>query len=156
MRSTVCMALVVCSVLKTRWPVSEADMAALPEAPETLAYTRYVLERGLSGDILDLHVALAPCVVGYAEIGTALAAQPVEKLGGNPYRAWIEMYAGADYQAVARAELAHIDRLARRRAGLDDDAAKAGDQGRMPGLITTFRQATVLEAAFWDMGLAAA
>ncbi len=136
------------------WGLGEADLAALPEAPETLAYTRYVLERGLGGDILDLHVALAPCVVGYAEIGAALAGQPAEKLGGNPYRAWIEMYGGADYQAVARTQVAHIDDLAWRRAGLDGDAAKAGDQGRMPGLITTFRQATVLEAAFWDMGLA--
>jgi len=34
-------------------------MKALPEAAETIAYTRYVLERGLSGDLLDLHVALA-------------------------------------------------------------------------------------------------
>lgn len=138
------------------WGLGEAEMAALPEAPETLAYTRYVLERGLSGDVLDLHVALAPCVVGYAEIGATLAAQPTEKLGASPYRAWIEMYGGADYQAVARAEVAHIEHLAPRRAGLDSDAAKAGDGGRMPGLITTFRQATVLEAAFWDMGLAVA
>src|SRR5690606_14487068 len=55
------------------WGLSEADMAALPEADATMAYTRYVLEKGLSGDLLDLHVALAPCIVGYAEIGARLA-----------------------------------------------------------------------------------
>ena len=37
-------------------------MAAEPEALETVAYTRFVLDRGLAGDRLDLEVALAPCV----------------------------------------------------------------------------------------------
>jgi thiaminase/transcriptional activator TenA len=123
------------------WGLSEADMAALPEAPETMAYTRYVLERGLSGDLLDLHVALAPCILGYGEIGMALAgtAPPDD----HPYRAWIEMYAGDDYQDVARAEISQLDKL----------MATRGGPGRLPGLIETFRRATRLEAAFWDMGL---
>ncbi len=42
------------------WGLSEADMAAEPEAQATMAYTRYVLEKGLAGDLLDLQVALAP------------------------------------------------------------------------------------------------
>src|SRR5579875_2122495 len=32
------------------WGLSEADMAAEPEALETVAYTRFVLDRGLAGD----------------------------------------------------------------------------------------------------------
>src|SRR4029079_8137409 len=51
------------------WVLSEAKMAAEPEALETVAYTRFVLDRGLAGDRLDLEVALAPCMVGYAVIG---------------------------------------------------------------------------------------
>ena len=39
------------------------------EALGNLAYTRYVLEAGFSGDFLDLMAALAPCVLGYGEIG---------------------------------------------------------------------------------------
>ncbi len=128
------------------WGLSEDDMAALPEARATMAYTRYVLEKGLAGDILDLHVALAPCVVGYAEIGAGLISDPATRLDGNPYREWIEMYASTDYQDVARAEVATIDRLMERRGG----------PGRFDSLLTTFRQATRLEAAFWDMALDAA
>ena len=119
-------------------------MQALPEAEETMAYTRYVLEKGVAGDLLDLHVALAPCIVGYAEIGAALAQAPAVSLADNPYRAWIEMYAGDDYQEVARSEVAELDRLMDRRGG----------EGRRAALATTFRQATRLEAAFWQMGLA--
>ncbi len=125
------------------WGLSEDTMAALPEARATMAYTRYVLEKGLAGDLLDLHVALAPCVVGYAEIGANLMADPATRLDGNPYREWIELYAATDYQDVARAQVATIDRLMERRGG----------PGRFESLLTTFGQATRLEAAFWDMAL---
>ena len=39
-------------------------------ASEMLAYTRYVLDVGMRGDLLSLKVALAPCVIGYPEIAS--------------------------------------------------------------------------------------
>ena len=123
------------------WGLSEADMAAEPEAMETMAYTRYVLEAGNAGDVLDLHVALAPCIVGYAEIGSMLASKG--RIEGNHYHAWIEMYASDDYQAAARRQVKHMDRLMARRSG----------EGRFEALAATFGEATRLETAFWDMGL---
>ncbi len=123
------------------WGLSEAEMEALPEARATMAYTRFVLDCGMAGDILDLYVALAPCVVGYGEIGSALAA--AGDLTGNPYAAWIEMYAGPEYADVAEGAIAQLERLAESR----------GTEQRFAALARTFRQATRLEAAFWDMGL---
>ena len=72
------------------WGMTEAEMAAAEEAEATMAYTRYVLEAGAAGDLLDLQVALAPCIVGYAEIGRTLAADPATVREGNPYRSWID------------------------------------------------------------------
>jgi thiaminase/transcriptional activator TenA len=123
------------------WGLDEAGMAALPEATATMAYTRYVLERGQSGDLLDLYAALAPCVIGYGEIGARLADGG--GLDGNPYRAWIEMYAGPEYQDVARAAIAQLDRLGAERL----------TEGRFASLARTFDQATRLEVGFWRMGL---
>lgn len=128
------------------WGLEEADMTAAEEAPETLAYTRYVLECGVSGDLLDLHVALAPCMCGYAEIGRTLATRPGAVDRANPYAAWIEMYASDAFQEAARAEEAMLDELYVRRAG----------EGRLPRLERIFRDAARLEAAFWQMGLSAA
>ena len=125
------------------WGLDEDEMAALPEAEETMAYTRYVLEKGVQGDLLDLHVALAPCVLGYAEIGRALAECPTAHVEANPYTAWIDMYASDEYQAVAADEQATMNRL----------MAERGGPGRLPSLTETFRQATRLEAAFWEMGM---
>ena len=82
-----------------------------------MAYTRFVLERGMSGDLLDLHIALAPCIVGYAEIGARLTSDTATLTDGNPYGAWIEMYSSEDYQAVATDEVAFLDDLMVRRAG---------------------------------------
>lgn len=123
------------------WGLSEEEMEAEPEAQETMAYTRYVLEAGNAGDLLDLHVALAPCIVGYAEIGSVLASKG--RMEGNPYRPWIEMYASTDYQTAARRQVKQLDSL----------LAKRGGEGRFASLVETFGEATRLEAAFWDMGL---
>ena len=128
------------------WGLSEAAMAQEPEALETIAYTRFVLDRGLAGDRLDLEVALAPCIVGYAEIAAERMADPATRHAGNPYREWLDMYAGAEYQSLARAAAAALDELFLRRSG----------EGRLPALAASFATAARLEADFWQMGLDAA
>jgi thiaminase/transcriptional activator TenA len=127
------------------WGLSEAAMAAADEAPATIAYTRFVLDRGAAGDRLDLEAALAPCIVGYAEIAAARLADPATRRDGNPYRDWLEMYAGDDYQAVARDAA----------AALDEAFIARGGEGRFAALAASFATATRLEADFWQMGLAA-
>src|ERR1700674_5382644 len=124
------------------WGLSPWDLEQAPPAAEMLAYTRYVLDAGMRGDLLALKVALAPCVIGYAEIATRLAARPDACVATNPYRAWIAEYAGAPYQEVAAKAQAHLEALA------DLYATPA----REAELIVIFKEATRLEADFWEMG----
>jgi thiaminase (transcriptional activator TenA) len=124
--------------------IGEAELEATREAPENLAYTRYVLEAGYSGDFADLMAALAPCVLGYGEIGARLAGEA----GGTRYRDWIDAYGGRDYQALCAEVGALIDGALHRRIGPDWQAAP-----RWPELCTRFATATRLEVGFWDMGL---
>ena len=105
-----------------------------------------MLDCGAAGDLLDLHVALAPCVIGYAEIGAKLAPNGADALGDHPYRDWIGEYAGEGYQQVA----------AKARRHLDDLAARAMTERRFVELAALFGKASRLEADFWQMGLAAA
>ena len=125
----------------TGWGLNETRMEAEEPALQTLAYTRFVLERGLAGDLLDLHVALAPCIVGYSEIGRGVIPTAT-----TPYRPWFDMYASAEYQEVAEGELTQLDRLWTSRAG----------EGRYAALSGVFATATRLETDFWQMGLDAA
>src|SRR5918995_2379901 len=120
------------------WGLSSRDLERAKPTAELLAYTRYVLDVGMRGDLLALKVALAPCVIGYAEIAVRLAAGDV----ANRYRAWIEEYAAAPYQEGAAKARAHLDRPSHRYV----------TPARQAELIAIFKEATRLETAFWDMG----
>jgi len=124
------------------WGLSAEDLEKTPAEPETLAYTRYVLDAGMRGDLLSLKVALAPCVIGYAEIAERLARMPRGGDAANPYRVWIAEYSGEAYRSVAAAARAHLDRL----------AARYLTSAREAELVTIFKEATRLEADFWEMG----
>jgi thiaminase (transcriptional activator TenA) len=106
-----------------------------------MAYTRFVLECGLAGDLLDLQVALAPCLVGYGESGERLLVDPATRRDGNPYDGWIAAYTSEGYRNAVRDTVAMLDRLGEAR----------GAAARYPQLLATFVAATRLETAFWDM-----
>jgi len=125
------------------WGIAEDAVLAEPEASETVAYTRWVLDRGIAGDILDLEVALAPCTIGYGEIARLIEASPTRSRAANPYESWIAMYAGAEYQALAAAAAARLDAL----------GVSHGGAARLPALAADFAKAARLEADFWAMGL---
>ncbi|MGB0671298.1 MAG: thiaminase II [Rhodospirillales bacterium] len=128
--------------------LSAADLEATREEPANMAYTRFVLERGYSGDVLDLVIALAPCAFGYRVIGETLLADAATKRDGNPYLSWIEMYGGDEYaEAIAPVEDL-MERLVANRLGPD-----WASHPRWPSLAETFRDASRLEAGFWQMGL---
>ncbi len=122
------------------WGIDRDALDAAAEKDITVAYTRFVLDAGLSGDLLDLAVALAPCTVGYAEIGSHLVPH---LHADHPYREWITEYAGAEFQAGAQEAIAHM--------------ATLGEQyltpTRFDDLVEVFRTATRLEASFWQQAL---
>ncbi len=126
-----------------RWGLSPEQLEAAPELQATVAYTRFVLDCGMSGDLLDLHVALTPCVIGYAEIASQLATTIKQPLSNHPYREWIGEYAGDAYQTVAQNAREQLTRL----------AAKSMTSERFPELCGIFAKASRLEADFWQMAL---
>lgn len=125
------------------WGIGESQMLSEPEAPETLNYTRYVLDIGQSGDALDLLAALLPCVAGYAEIGLGLLNNPATIREGNPYSSWIANYGDETYLASVQKAIDLLETVGIQR----------GAQSRLQELSEIFTTATRLESAFWQMGL---
>ncbi|NLB31873.1 MAG: thiaminase II [Alcaligenaceae bacterium] len=126
-----------------KWGITEAELEVLPEGRATMAYTRYVLDAGNQGNLLDLHVALVPCLIGYAEIAKWLEAQDFTVMAeSNPYLLWMQMYLSDEFQEAARAE---SDWLNQALARVDDE--------RFKELVDIFRDATRLEIDFWQAGL---
>ena len=71
-----------------------------PESSTTSAYARYILDIGTQGDILELYVAIAACLIGYGEVGLWLQKQVrlgEAKVEGNLYKRWMEDYGGEDF-----------------------------------------------------------
>ncbi|MBB1020991.1 thiaminase II [Dietzia sp. E1] len=131
--------------LTERWGIPRAELEAAAEKQATVAYTRYVLDCGMAGDVLDLHVALAPCTIGYAEIGAHLMPRLAEQGGQDehPYGEWIAEYSGVEFTAASRAAIEQLDVLA--GGGLTDR--------RLDELTDVFRTATRLEVDFWQQAL---
>lgn len=126
-----------------QWGLSESAITQVEEAPETVNYTRYVLDVGHAGDALDLLAALMPCVAGYAEIGLRLLNAPSTQFEGNPYGPWIRNYGDEGYLAGVQSSLMLFETLAQQRGG----------ESRVAELSAIFTTATRLEGAFWQMGL---
>ncbi|MFK7901241.1 MAG: thiaminase II [Nitratireductor sp.] len=126
-----------------RWGIEAHELENESEKTATIAYTRFVLDAGNAGDLLDLYVSLAPCMIGYGEIGAALKDKATKD---NPYAEWINEYASEEYQALSQNTILHINQL----------AIELSSEQRYSKLKSLFGAATRLEADFWQMGLEAA
>ncbi|MDO6544860.1 thiaminase II [Photobacterium sanguinicancri] len=127
-----------------QWGLTESDMEAELEDFGTVAYTRYVLDTGMAGDLLDLYVALAPCAIGYAVIGEQLIQSPATKLEGNAYASWIEMYGSEEFQQGAHKTITRLNNML---------AEVELNSTRGQRLCEIFKTATRMEVAFWQQGL---
>ena len=125
--------------------ITEEQLFKTEEELNNLAYTRFVLEAGYSGDFLDLLVALSPCVFGYGEIGLYLKS--ISK-NDNPYISWINTYNSKEYQEVCMNIGSLLDEATQDRLGKD-----FANNTLWPKLEKTFLIATKLEIDFWEMSL---
>jgi thiaminase/transcriptional activator TenA len=80
--------------------------------------------------------ALLPCFWIYAEVGRDIHARA---RAVNPYRAWIDTYAGEEFHAAVRAMIAATD-----------EAAAEVSPSLRARMHAAFTRATQLEWMFWD------
>ena len=131
--------------LCNEYGISKTELEITDEQNENIAYTRYVLELGYSGDFLDLLSALVPCVLGYGEIGLNLKDFKPDNV---MYQKWIETYASNEYQEVCKNVSQLIDKSFLIRLGKNyKDTYKWVQANKI------FNKATLLEVDFWNMAL---
>lgn len=127
-----------------QWGLTESDLENEPEDFGTVAYTRYVLDAGMTGDLVDLYAALAPCSIGYAVIGKALLESSDTVLEGNPYASWLQLYGGEEFQSGVETGAEYFNQLL---AEIDINSERGQN------IVHIFKTATRMEVAFWQQGL---
>ena len=131
--------------LCANYGISKSDLENADEENQNIAYTRYVLELGYSGDLLDLLSSLAPCVLGYGEIG-------INYQNSNPktdmYQKWINTYSSSEYQDVCKNVANLIDKAFILRLG--EDFASTYKWKKVNKI---FKKSTLLEIDFWNMAM---
>lgn len=128
------------------WGLTEGDLETEHEDVATVAYTRYVLDAGMSGGLVDLYAALAPCAMGYAAIGQLIVKDPNTQTIDNPFASWIALYSSEAFQQNVAAGAKYFDQL----LSEIDITSQHGQH-----LIKIFKTATRMEIAFWQQGLTA-
>jgi len=116
--------------------ISAEALANTKAAPTTYAYTRHLVRVAVLGDLAEVITALLPCQWGYCEIGQMLAER------GKPtdapfYSQWIDMYASAEFAALAGWLRELLDSLD--NTGIED---------RLQEIFST---SVRYEYLFWDM-----
>jgi thiaminase/transcriptional activator TenA len=125
--------------------ISKTDLENANEENENIAYTRYVLEAGYSGDLLDLLAALIPCVLGYGEIGLNNAKVIPEDY---MYHKWLKTYSSNEYQKICDEVANMFDNAILLR--LDKNYK---DSYKWNNIKKIFSKAVLLEVDFWNMAM---
>jgi len=112
------------------------------ESRACTAYTRYVLDVGMSQGLAALQVAMLPCLLGYGMIARRLHADRATKVDDNVFYKWIQNYVTEDYEQAVQAGRRTIEDHAWQRSPSDIEA-----------LVAIFKQATTLERDFWPTQL---
>ncbi|OOF56525.1 thiaminase II [Rodentibacter genomosp. 2] len=124
-----------------QWSISEQEMINTPESPACVAYTRYLLDVGMTGGLAELYAAITPCAVGYAQAACYITKN-YPRLPNNPYQSWIDVYSSADFQQSAAETADFLTAL-----------CQSLNPNQLTHIQNIFTTATRMEINFWQMGL---
>ena len=78
--------------------IAKTEIETVKPALFNRTYTASMLAEGQTGDAAAILAAVLPCAWSYADFAQRLANEYETELLKNPYKSWIDMYTGADYE----------------------------------------------------------
>ena len=124
----------------SQWGIAIEEVENTPESAATIAYSRYVLDAAMTGSLAELYAVIAPCLMGYGEIGKRIKDKGF--ITNNPYQIWIDVFASDDFQAITAQNEAHINTLL-----AEASTAQANKFQQL------FNTASRMEVNFWQQAL---
>ncbi|WP_420394401.1 thiaminase II [Acuticoccus sp.] len=118
------------------WGITSNTFADIPVSPSCHHYVSYLIATAFAEPYEILLAALLPCFWIYAEVGRDIHARAAD---GNPYRAWIDTYAGEEFHVAVRG-----------MRTATDEAAEGATEDTREAMHSAYNAATQLEYMFWD------
>ena len=123
-----------------QWNIPLEQVENAPESAVTIAYSRYILDAAMSGSLAELYAAIAPCLMGYGEIGKRIKDEGF--IDNNPYQPWIDVFSSDEFLSITAQNEAQINTLL-----ADAIPAQADKFQRL------FNTAARMEVNFWQQAL---
>ena len=123
-----------------QWNIPLEQVENAPESAVTIAYSRYILDAAMSGSLAELYAAIAPCLMGYGEIGKRIKDEGF--IADNPYQPWIDVFSSDEFLSITAQNEAQINTLL-----VDASPAQADKFQRL------FNTAARMEVNFWQQAL---
>ncbi len=123
-----------------QWNIPLEQVENAPESAVTIAYSRYILDVAMSGSLAELYAAIAPCLMGYGEIGKRIKDEGF--IDNNPYQPWIDVFSSDEFLSITAQNEAQINTLL-----ADASPAQADKFQRL------FNTAARMEVNFWQQAL---
>ena len=123
-----------------QWNIPLEQVENAPESAVTIAYSRYILDAAMSGSLAELYAAIAPCLMGYGEIGKRIKDEGF--IADNPYQPWIDVFSSDEFLSITAQNEAQINTLL-----ADASPAQADKFQRL------FNTAARMEVNFWQQAL---
>ena len=123
-----------------QWNIPLERVENAPESAVTIAYSRYILDAAMSGSLAELYAAIAPCLMGYGEIGKRIKDEGF--IADNPYQPWIDVFSSDEFLSITAQNEAQINTLL-----VDASPAQADKFQRL------FNTAARMEVNFWQQAL---
>ncbi|MCG8353326.1 MAG: thiaminase II [Chloroflexales bacterium] len=120
----------------TQFGITPAEVARTEASPTCFSYTHFLLATAYHAPYEALVAAVLPCFWIYWEVGKHIYAHAAPN---NPYRAWIDTYAGDDFGETVQATIAAADAV-----GVQTSPSKRN------AMLQAFVRAAQLEWMFWD------
>lgn len=116
--------------------VTQAQFSSTEVSPACHAYTSFLIAAAHHDPFPVVVAALLPCFWIYAEVGREIHAKAAPN---NPYQAWIDTYAGEEFQKGVAAMIRLVD-----------DAAAGQSEATIEAMHKAFTTSTRFEWMFWD------
>jgi len=120
-----------------KWKISLNSLSNIKVERANSAYTDHILKVGKNGNNLDIFTGLAPCIIGYGEIGFKLSK--IKNWKKSKYSSWIKMYSSKEYQQIAKDNIDYLNIL-----------FKNNRYKNLIKLKKIFKKSTILENNFWE------